>query len=271
MPELPEVETVVRNLRPELTGREITGFKAAWPQVTAPLAPAAFARQVVGRAIRDVRRRGKYILLDLDRGHVHLHLRMTGQLFVIKQKEEMPAQQIRAWFDLSGGVRLLFRDQRKFGRIGYLANLAPLEARLGPEPLAAKFTASLLADMLANRRRQIKPLLLDQSFIAGLGNIYIDEALFAAGIHPEAEAGNIAGEKVKVLHRAIRRLLRRAIERQGTTFSNFRFGRNESGRFRDQLQVFGREDQPCAVCGTTLIKTRVAQRGTHWCPSCQAP
>ncbi len=130
MPELPEVETVVRNLRPQLVGREITGFKAAWPKVTAPLAPAAFARQVVGRAIRDVRRRGKYILLDLDRGHVHLHLRMTGHLFVIKQKEEMPTEQIRAWFGLSGGVRLLFRDQRKFGRIGYLADLAPLEARL---------------------------------------------------------------------------------------------------------------------------------------------
>jgi formamidopyrimidine-DNA glycosylase len=265
------VETVVRNLRPQLAGREITGFKAAWPKVTAPTAPATFAKQVVGRAIRDVRRRGKYILLDLDRGHVHLHLRMTGQLFVIQPGEAPPAQQIRAWFGLSGGVRLLFRDQRKFGRIGYLADLAPLEARLGPEPLATGFTAALLAGLLAQRRRQIKPLLLDQSFIAGLGNIYVDEALFAAGIHPQAEAGTIPAGKVKALHRAIRRLLRRAIERQGTTFSNFRFGRNQSGRFRDELRVFGREGQPCSVCGTTLVKTRVAQRGTHWCPSCQAP
>ncbi len=271
MPELPEVETVVRNLRPDLVSRKITGFEAAWPKVTAPTAPATFARQVVGRAIREVRRRGKYILLDLDRGHVHLHLRMTGQLFVIKQQEEMPGRQIRAWFDLSDGVRLLFRDQRKFGRIGYLADLAPLEARLGPEPLAAKFTAALLTGMLANRRRQIKPLLLDQSFIAGLGNIYVDEALFAAGIHPETEAETIPAGKVKALHRVIRRLLRRAIERQGTTFSNFRFGRGQSGRFRDELRVFGREDQPCAVCGTTLVKTRVAQRGTHWCPGCQGP
>ena len=271
MPELPEVETVVRNLRPVLVGREITGFEAAWPKVTAPTAPATFARQVVGRAIEDVRRRGKYILLDLDRGHVHLHLRMTGQLFVIRPGEAMPDQQIRAWFGISGGIRLLFRDQRKFGRIGFLADLAPLEARLGPEPLAARFTAALLAGMLAQRRRQIKPLLMDQSFIAGLGNIYVDEALFAAGIHPQAEAETIPAGKVKALHRAIRRLLRRAIEHQGTTFSNFRFGRNESGRFREQLKVFGREEQPCFVCGTALAKTRVAQRGTHWCPRCQAP
>ena len=205
MPELPEVETVVRNLRPELAGREITGFKAPWPKVTAPVAPEAFARQVVGRTIKDVRRRGKYILLDLDRGHVHLHLRMTGQLLVILPGEEPTSGQIRARFYLSGGVRLLFRDQRKFGRVGYLADLGPLEERLGPEPLADKFTAALLADMLEGRRRQIKPLLTDQRFIAGLGNIYVDEALFAARIHPEAEARNVPGEKVTALHRAIRR------------------------------------------------------------------
>ncbi len=269
MPELPEVETVVRNLRPELVGRTISAFEAAWPKVTAPAQPAAFARQVVGRTIQGVNRRGKYIILQLDKGYVHIHLRMTGQLFAIPAGEDTPTTQIRAQFLLSNGNRLLFRDQRKFGRMGYLDDLAPLEARLGPEPLAANFTGALLAKKLASQTRQIKPLLLDQSFIAGLGNIYVDEALFAARIHPQLEADRIPGDKAKGLHRAIRRLLRRSIERQGTTFSSFRFGRNETGGYRERLKVFGREGRPCPVCRTAIVKTRVAQRGTHHCPQCQ--
>ncbi|MEE9464649.1 MAG: DNA-formamidopyrimidine glycosylase, partial [Candidatus Neomarinimicrobiota bacterium] len=244
MPELPEVETVVRNLRPGLVGETIRAFEAAWPKVTAPAKPEAFARQVVGRTIQGVNRRGKYIILQLDRGYVHVHLRMTGQLFIIPAGEDASNTQIRAQFLLSNGTSLLFRDQRKFGRIGYLDDLAPLEARLGPEPLAANFTGALLADMLAGRRRQIKPLLLDQSFIAGLGNIYVDEALFAARIHPQTVADRIPADKVSTLHRAIRWLLRRSIERQGTTFSSFRFGRGETGGYRDRLKVFGRGGRP---------------------------
>jgi len=269
MPELPEVETVVRNLRPELVGETIRAFEAAWPKVTAPATVEAFAHQVVGRTIQGVNRRGKYILLQLDRGYVHIHLRMTGHLFAIPAGEDATNSQIRAQFQLSNGMRLLFRDQRKFGRMGYLDDLAPLEARLGPEPLAANFTGTLLAEQLADRGRQIKPLLLDQSFIAGLGNIYVDEALFAARIHPQTVAERIPADKVKTLHRAIRRLLRRSIERQGTTFSSFRFGRGETGSYRDRLKVFGREDQPCPRCRTAIRKTRVAQRGTHHCPQCQ--
>ena len=270
MPELPEVETVVRHLRPQLLDRTITGFTAPWPKVTAPAHPAAFARDVVGRTIRDVRRRGKFILLDLDEGHIHLHLRMTGRLLLTPPGDEGDPGHVTAVVILSGSHRLIFRDMRKFGRMGYLADLAPLEAKLGPEPLSPEFTAERFYQLLQGRRRQIKPLLLDQGFIAGLGNIYVDEALFAAGIHPLAEAAGQPPAKVEALHGAMRDILTRSIEQNGTTIINFQYGTGNPGRFRDELRVFRREGEPCPVCSTPLVKIRVAQRGTHICPACQA-
>ena len=271
MPELPEVETVVRYLRPHLEGRTITGFTAPWPKVTAPAHPDAFAREVVGRAIRDVQRRGKFILLDLDRGHIHLHLRMTGRLLLASPGEAGDQRHVTAVVTLSDNHRLVFRDMRKFGRLGYLADLATLEAKLGPDPLSPEFTAEGLYQLLQGRRRQIKPLLLDQGFIAGLGNIYVDEVLWVAGIHPAADAGSQPAAKVEALHRAMRDILQRSIEQNGTTIINFQYGADNPGRFRNQLQVFGRAGKPCPVCATPLVKLRVAQRGTHICPTCQAP
>ena len=281
MPELPEVETVVRYLRPRLEGRTITGFRALWPRVTAPAAPEAFSRQVTGRAIRVVHRRGKYIILDLDRGHIHLHLRMTGRLLVLPPGDTDAQPHVTAEFALAGlpdqdlpgqaGARLVFRDQRKFGRVGYLPDLAPLEARLGPEPLSPRFTPRLLRRRLKERHRQIKPLLLDQAFIAGLGNIYVDEALFLARIHPETTADRLSFARVRALHRAIQNVLAGSIELDGTTIINFGYGVSGRGRFREMLQVFRREGEPCPVCGTPLVKIRVAQRGTYLCPGCQPP
>lgn len=287
MPELPEVETVVRSLRSHLEKRAIVGFTAHWPRVTAPASPEDFTRQVAGHTIRAVRRRGKYVLLDLDRGYVHLHLRMTGRLLVLRSGDPETSSQphVTAEFDLSnppgtprrayargqGGRRLIFQDMRKFGRVGYLEDLAQLEARLGPEPLSSRFTPRFFHRLLQGRRRRIKPLLLDQSFIAGLGNIYVDEALFLARIHPETSASGLTFTQAQALHRAIQDILNDSIQHDGTTIINFQYGEGNTGRFREKLRVFRREEQPCPVCGTPLVKIRVAQRGTYLCPACQVP
>ena len=284
MPELPEVETVVRYLRPHLEGHTIASFTARWPKVTAPALPEDFARQVTGHIIKAVRRRGKYILLDLDRGCVHLHLRMTGRLLVLPSgnPEASELSYLTAEFDLIGPSgtprrayargqvrRLVFTDMRKFGRVGYLEDPAPLEARLGPEPLSSRFTPRAFHRLLQGRRRRTKPLLLDQSFIAGLGNIYADEALFLAHVHPETPASRLTFPQSRTLHRAIRNVLTESILHDGTTIINFQYGEGSTGRFREKLRVFRREGQPCPVCGTPLVKIRVAQRGTYLCPACQ--
>jgi len=273
MPELPEVETVVRYLRPQLVERAIVGFTAHWPRVTAPAMPEDFARQVTGRTIHAVRRRGKYILLELNRGYIHLHLRMTGRLLVLPSGDPEASSQphVTAEFDLSDSRRLVFRDMRKFGRVGYLEDLAPLETRLGPEPLSSRFTTRLFHRLLRGRRRRIKPLLLDQSFIAGLGNIYVDEALFLARIHPETPGSRLSFARARALHRAIQDILSESIRHDGTTIINFQYGEGSTGRFREKLRVFRRAEQPCPVCGTPLAKIRVAQRGTYLCPACQVP
>ncbi|MFC1583624.1 DNA-formamidopyrimidine glycosylase [Candidatus Neomarinimicrobiota bacterium] len=269
MPELPEVETVVRYLRPKLKNQQIVGFNAYWPKVTAPTTPEVFSTAIVGRSIRAVIRRGKYIILNLDKGFVHLHLRMTGNLSVVTRRIENSDPHITAEFQMGAATWLIFRDTRKFGRIGYLDNLALLEAKLGPDPLSEEFTPQRFHSELKNRHRRIKPLLLDQSFIAGLGNIYVDEALFLSRIHPESPASTLSYREVEVLHSNIRNVLLSSIENSGTTLVNFRFGATGLGRFREMLQVFRREGTPCPICGKDLIKIRVAQRGTHICPHCQ--
>jgi len=270
MPELPEVETVVGVVRPLLVGRRIAAFQALWPKVTAPEAPSAFARKVAGKTIERVTRRGKYILLGLDLGTIHIHLRMTGRLMVAAPGQDLDSKHLSARFDLAEGGCLVFRDMRKFGRIGYLDDLAPLEARLGPEPLAPDLTAERFHAMLGARRRQLKPLLLDQGFLAGLGNIYVDEALFAARLHPEARASGLTIAQAGVLLDAIRDILRQSIDHKGTTIINFQYAKNSPGQYRERLQVFGRAGQPCPACGAAIVKSKVAQRGTHWCPQCQA-
>ncbi len=271
MPELPEVETVVRYLRPNLTERSVVGFSADWPRVTAPISPEEFTNQVVGRTIKNVRRRGKYIILELDQGYIHLHLRMTGRLQVLPAEDcqTINGRHVTARFDLADRCCLFFNDIRKFGRVGYLDDLGSLEARLGPEPLSPDFTPQILYELLRNYERRIKPLLLDQAFIAGLGNIYVDEALFMAQIHPETPANQLTLEKAKILHQAIQGILSESIQYNGTTIINYQYGDGNAGRFREKLRVFRHEGEPCSVCGTAIEKTRVAQRGTYLCPRCQ--
>lgn len=269
MPELPEVETVVRYLRPKLNNRQITDFKAYWPKVTAPTAPDSFAATINGRAIQSVTRRGKYVILNLDIGLIHIHLRMTGSLSVVTRKLEHREPHVTAEFRMDNGKWLVFRDTRKFGRVGYLDELTSLDAKLGPEPLSKDFTPDGFHGMLMDHRRQIKPLLLDQGFVAGLGNIYVDEALFLSGIHPESPASALSFKDAETLLSNIRKVLLSSIEHKGTTIVNFRYGETGQGNFRDMLQVFRQEGSPCPVCGNGLVKIRVAQRGTHICPHCQ--
>ncbi|MFH1853309.1 MAG: DNA-formamidopyrimidine glycosylase [Candidatus Neomarinimicrobiota bacterium] len=270
MPELPEVETVVRSIRPLIAGKTIAAvFTAAnYPQVIATHSPQKFNRLVAGQSVVAVGRRGKYIVISLDTGFILIHLRMTGRLLSRLGENDKP-QHVTITINFQDGSKLFFKDYRKFGRIYFTANADFLEEKLGVEPLSDKFTDKWLSTGLKQSSRKIKPLLLDQSFIAGLGNIYVDEALWTARIHPETSSKRISPSKVRQLHAAIQNILQRSIEQNGTTIINFAFGENSTGEFVNELMVFGRESQSCLRCGTTIIKIRVGQRGTHFCPKCQ--
>jgi formamidopyrimidine-DNA glycosylase len=240
MPELPEVETVVRFLRPFVVGKIVAGVEpaAGFEKVLATHAPVDFGRLVTGRTVRRTRRRGKYIVLDLDRGHLLIHLRMTGRLLTRISDNDNP-RHITARIDFTDGTCLYFKDYRKFGRLYYYRDLSPLEQQLGPEPLSEAFTPDWFFGQLHHRQRALKPLLLDQSFLAGLGNIYVDEALWAARLHPLTTSNRVSRIKANRLHRAIREILQASIEMQGTTIINFYFGERGEGRGQFPFPVAG--------------------------------
>jgi formamidopyrimidine-DNA glycosylase len=264
MPELPEVETIVRLCRPGLEGRRVRAFTSRWPKNCLPDAPSV-RRAIVGRVIRTVARRGKFIVFRFaGGGHLLIHLRMSGRMAWADGPNHTP-NHIRATWDLDDGRRLLFCDARKFGRILYTDDLAAATAGLGPEPLDRCFTPAVLGRLLHQRRRQLKPLLLDQSVIAGLGNIYTDEVLFRAGLHPLVRSDRLTAAQVRRLHEAIRYLLRLAIRLHGTSLDWI----YPEGWMQKRLMVYGRTGEPCRRCGTPIVALRVSQRGTHVCPCCQ--
>ncbi len=270
MPELPEVEYVARQLRDEIIGRRITGVEVLWPPAISGMDPAEFAARVTGRAIVGVDRRAKYLALDLDDAQaLTIHRRMSGNIIFTGPGERDPYA--RVIFTLDDDRRLVFSDPRKFGRIVLTSRdqLPALFSALGPEPLAADFTPAVLARQLAGRNRALKTLLLDQSVVAGLGNIYADEALFRAGLHPLRPGGSLTPAEVAALHAAIQETLRLGIEHGGTTFGRHRDAFNEAGRNLDYLNVYRRTGEACPRCGTPIARTVVAQRGTHFCPRCQ--
>lgn len=270
MPELPEVEAVVQHLAPILEGKVCSrvSMPASYTKALSGASAATVTRVITQQKIIRVFRRAKYILLEFTQGHyLTIHLRMTGRLLF--ELEPGDKNYVTAWIHFTDGTTLYFKDVRKFGRLQLLDSLDPLEAKLGPEPLSAEFSVPWLRTALQRSSRKIKPLLLDQSFIAGLGNIYVDEVLFAAAIHPETAACTIPDSAVRLLQQAIRRTIKKAISFNGTTFQSFYFGEEQSGEFTSYLKVFGKEGTPCPRCGDTIIKTRVAQRGTHLCPTCQ--
>lgn len=275
MPELPEVETVVRDLRAaRVTGRLIRAAVVHWHRTVSGMSPARFAALVRGRRIAAIGRRAKYIVLTLDRGlTILVHLRMTGQLRI--ERCGAPAgPHDRLVLKLDDGRALHFRDTRKFGRWQLLENPEIVLDRLGPEPLDPAFTAAAFARRLTGARRRLKPLLLDQSFVAGVGNIYADEALWLARLHPLRRSDTLGGAEAVRLFRAMREVLRRGIAARGTSLgtgrSNFRGLREQHGRNQERVRVFRRTGAPCPRCSTPIARLIVGQRSTHICPRCQA-
>jgi formamidopyrimidine-DNA glycosylase len=274
MPELPEVETTVRQIRPQLVGRRISDVRVHWAGSVVGQSAAALRRALIGSRIERVSRRGKFFVFHLNhgtRGWAYLvgHLRMSGRLWIEREGCEHD-RYARVEIVLERGRRLVFADARKFGRLRFIRRLDEVLGHLGLEPLSADFTSAWLANALRRRRRRIKPLLLDQTFIAGLGNIYTDEALFVTRVHPLRLAHTLATDVAARLRTSIRRVLAAAVRREGSSFDrHYRTPAGQSGRYQDRLLVYGRAGQPCRRCGATIRRIVVAQRGTHVCPHCQ--
>ena len=269
MPELPEVETIRRKLAqgdgdlPGLLGRLILSADLYWARTLASPGRLAFER-IRGQTIRNFNRRAKYLLVELDLDTLVIHLRMSGDLQV-EQATDPLADHARLVLNLDQDLRLTFIDPRKFGRVWLLPDVGELFAKLGPEPLEDAFTAELLHNRLHSRRRQLKPLLLDQSFLAGMGNIYTDEALHLAGLHPLMISNQLTFEQTLRLWQSIRTVLIEGIRRNGASIDWVYRG----GGFQNYFQVYQRTDAPCYRCGQTIIRIVVGQRGTHLCPDCQ--
>ena len=258
MPELPEVETVVRSVAPYVTGRRIIAAEFRSRFVT-PGNRRKLAERISGRTIQSVRRRGKFIVIALDEGSLSIHLGMTGKLLM----DGRIGDHTHGIFTLDRGM-LLYDDSRQFGRIEWAAKR--IEG-LGPEPL--EITLPDFIERLRSRKSQIKPLLLNQRFLAGLGNIYVDEALFASGIHPLAIAARVSEARAAKLYQAIRDVLTVAIQHRGSSISDYVDADGQRGNFQVLHRAYGREGEPCLTCGGAIRKIVVGQRGTHFCPKCQ--
>jgi len=275
VPELPEVQTIVDVLNAAgLPGNRINGAFVHWPKTVATCCtPEAFPLLLKGKTILGIQRRGKYIIFELSENYwMLIHLRMTGRLELAASTSPLN-RHVHVIMNMGDGRRLIFHDTRKFGRFYLTSDPASIIGSLGPEPLNPDFSAKLLANRLEGRRRQVKPLLLDQSFLAGLGNIYVDEALWLARIHPLRSAHTLTLKEVLSLHRAIRSVLRQGIRNAGTSLGrgkgNFISPQSDQGRNKNQLKVFRLTGQPCKRCGHTIERIVVGQRSTHICSRCQ--
>ncbi|MDI9260900.1 bifunctional DNA-formamidopyrimidine glycosylase/DNA-(apurinic or apyrimidinic site) lyase [Alicyclobacillus sendaiensis] len=271
MPELPEVETVRRHLAERVEGDVICGVDVRLARIVRYPAPEMFAERLKGQGIRRVGRRGKYLLFELDRGLLVSHLRMEGR-YAVADPSEPEDPHTHVVFRLVSGRELRYADVRQFGTMDAVLAGEPLPkglAELGPEPFDPALSGEVLRRRWRGRRAPIKSLLLDQRQIAGLGNIYVDEALFAAGIHPLTPAGWIGAEALDRLLEEIRDVLARAIREGGSSVRSFRDGYGRHGGFQIQLAVYGRQGQSCPRCGGAIQKIRVGGRGTHVCPACQ--
>lgn len=271
MPELPEVETIAATLRlgkgdqPSLLERVILGAQVLWERTLVTPTPQEFSQRIVGQKIEDIGRRGKFLVFRLSREVLLVHLRMSGDLWV--EPHTVPlAPHHRLILDLEGGLRLAFNDARKFGRVWLTPEPESVLGNLGPEPLSEAFTPQVLHQLLHARHRRLKPLLLDQRFLAGLGNIYADEALHLACLHPLAFSDAITPEQSERLWRSIRQVLQAGIQRNGASIDWVYRG----GEFQNEFRVYQRTGQPCYNCGTPIQRLTVGQRGSHYCPLCQA-
>ncbi len=274
MPELPEVETVRRRLEPVLSGRRLERVEILDSRLTRPLDPTEVAAELVGERVEAVDRRGKYLVVRFESGRsLLIHLRMTGNLLhVSRDRPPESDSHVRAVVKLDDGSDIVYRDVRRFGTwlLSEPGEAEPyLAARLGGEPLARTFTSTRLGEALHGRRAPVKAALLDQRRLAGVGNIYADEALWRARIDPRRPAGELSDEELRALHRGIRAALNAGIARQGATLRDYRTPDGDSGTMQHEFKVYGRAGEPCERCGHPIEKLRSAGRGTWYCPGCQ--
>jgi len=273
VPELPEVETVRRTLQPKLAGLKFTDVQVFLPKVIRTPEPDEFKEILRDKTINKIGRRGKYLLLYLNNGYTLIvHLRMTGRLVYCTEDKPVP-KHTHVIFRLNNGCRLQFTDIRQFGRIwlvpsSSVGDLAGYKD-LGIEPLDELFTRDFLKKELRRRHARTKPLLLDQTFIAGLGNIYTDEALHRAKIDPERLATSLSPREVANLHHAIRDVILEGIDNRGTTFRDFADGDGRAGSYQELLRVYNREGNPCHHCGLPIARKKVGGRSSYYCPACQ--
>ncbi len=271
MPELPEVETYARQLQPYVAGRTITRMDVLWDRSVAMPPIDEFRRRLIGQTIDRMTRRGKYLTFVLSTGdRLLIHLKMSGRVH-LEPSGAPPQPHDRVIFSLDDGLGLRFNDTRKFGRVYLVAGNDPVTTPLGPEPLAADFTLSDFSALIRKRSGSIKPLLMNQTFLAGLGNIYTDEALYRAGIHPLRKASELSDAEIESLYHAIRDILRLSIEAAGTSFDGVYSGafHEVSANYQHQLQVYGRAGETCPRCQQVIRRIVVGGRGTHYCPGCQ--
>ncbi len=269
LPELPEVETIRRDLESLVLGATIMRVELFWPGSVAQPSVQEFKDLVTGRTILRLGRRGKYLIFLLSGGwNLIVHLGMTGRLLVNRVERD---KHTRALFHLKDGRNLLFVDTRKFGRLYLVKDPQEVVSHLGPEPLAPDFSLSQFSSLLGRRKGMLKPLLLNQRFIAGLGNIYSDEALFQARLHPQRSAATLSGKEVERLYRVIREVLFQALADGGSTLNDETYIRpnGEKGTHQERLQVLQRTSGPCPCCGATIERIVLGGRGTYFCPRCQ--
>jgi formamidopyrimidine-DNA glycosylase len=273
VPELPEVETVRLRLEPAVVGRRLERVEIRDSRLTRPEDPLVVAAELLGERVAALERRGKYLIFRFESGRgLLVHLRMTGGFRLAAGNGLPDDPYVRAVVTLDDGSDVAYRDVRRFGTWQLLEphEVEPfLGARLGEEPLGRRFTARALGERLAGRRAPIKAALLDQRTLAGMGNIYVDEALWRARIHPLRPARDLDHDDVKRLHRAVRRALEVGLARQGATISNYATPDGESGAMQHEFKVYGRAGEPCPRCRTPIEKTRAGGRGTWYCPNCQ--
>jgi formamidopyrimidine-DNA glycosylase len=272
MPELPEVETIVNDLRPRIEGRRFTGVSIYCPEMVHHTSVEELKRRLPGQLIKEIGRRGKYLIFRLASSEaLILHLRMTGSL-LLKRKGEQRTESspyVRVVFSLDNGTELLFPDRRKLGTISLVKDENEEIGKLGPEPLDPDFTKKALAERLSKHKAPIKAVLCDQEVIAGIGNMYADEALFFARIHPLRAANSLSDEEMKRLHKAIRDVLTKAIGNGGASISDYRRPTGEKGSQQYDFYAAHRGGETCKVCATPIERIAVRNRGTYFCPKCQ--
>jgi formamidopyrimidine-DNA glycosylase len=270
MPELPEVETIARGLRSSLEGRTIRAVTVDWPRTVAQPSLDEFKAGIAGRRVESVGRRGKYVVIALDGGCLLIHLKMSGRLRIVTAGEPVD-NHTHTVFHLDGDQELRFQDVRKFGRVHLVEKPAQVTAALGPEPLDDDFSLVLFRGLLERRSGRLKSLLMNQEFLAGLGNIYADEALHAARLHPLRKADSLSPQEQARLHSSIRRVLGRAVAGRGTTLDDggYRDAEGRAGAYQEELAVYRRTEEPCRTCGTPIERTIIGGRSSHFCPRCQ--